>query len=73
MRHENSPIDSDRSDDCIGKQHIVRMQVVATAGAPHAAWPAATPSTAADPGTGEIAGEQLSRIIQERRSKNGWR
>jgi hypothetical protein len=63
MRHENSPFDTDLSDDCIGKQFVVRMPVVATAGAPHAAWFAATAAATADSASGEIAGQQFSDII----------
>jgi len=54
MRDEKSPNDSDSRDDCIGKQFVVRMPVVATACAPHAAGFAATAAATADSGSGEI-------------------
>jgi hypothetical protein len=54
MCDENSPHVSYRGDDCIGKQCVVRMSVVATAGATDAAGFAATAGATADSGSGEI-------------------
>jgi hypothetical protein len=62
MRDEKSPNVIDRCDDCVGKQFVVRMPLVATAGAPHAAGFAATPSAAADSGSVKIICQQISDI-----------